>query len=451
MQVTTKSTATGFALRTKGGKRKAAGEIRFPKQVWQAFAAKEALTNELAYVMTMAPPLILQESVADYATAPPRFLDLYNSCFTEDIPILVEKIPGESSEDLKKRFQEIEHRFQATPTDNLIPPEYNWNPRRVVLPFSYGKDSLLSLATLQSLGCEVIPVNIDNKMHRQDNPAQRKLQEEMANKLGITVHQVGYDMLPLAPPQEEETPEGRLLLAHIHFVYLLAMLPFCTYFQAPTIVLNNEYHNSLNFLQREGYLLPRKVMQSEKTTKNLAALAEGLSHGQITAVNLLGGLGNFAIHRLLHEDFPHLAPYRVNCRQETAEHDRWCHNCPRCARAFLFFLAEGKNPYEHGFSRSMLTETKFDLFSMSKGLVAWEDSYHLFQQQEEHLALFEAMEMGSEAKEPLLKILSQSPFRPPPVNRAMLKQAVFSLHKQPEHSLEKKAAKLYKRLLSGFH
>ena len=35
-----------------------------------------------------------------------------------------------------------------------------WNPRRVILPFTYGKDSLLSPATLSALGYEVILVHI---------------------------------------------------------------------------------------------------------------------------------------------------------------------------------------------------------------------------------------------------------------------------------------------------
>ena len=329
-----------------------------------------------------------------------------------------------------------------------MPPCHTWNKRRVVLPFSYGKDSLLSLATLQALGYEVFLVNIDERVLPRGNSLRLKLQQKLRQELGLQTHQIINEIQLLSDYQILERPETCLHQVHIHFVYLLAMLPFCRYFQAPTIVLNNEYHNSLNFMQREGYLVQHTVMQSHETTDKLAYLAEELSAHQITAINLLGGLGDFAIHRLLHEKFPHLAPYRVSCHLEMCDHERWCHDCPRCIRAYLFFLAQGQDPAKHGFSPSMLKKECIGYLSMAREQVAAEDNFHLFQQQEERLALEEALATGVE--EPIIAGLNGKHRPLTPVEKSAVKRAVFSFRKKPNHPVEHEAAQLFKRLLSNF-
>jgi len=59
-------------------------------------------------------------------------------------------------------------------------------------------------------------------------------------------------------------------------------------------------------------------------------------------------------------------------------HDKWCHDCYRCTHAFLFFLAQGKDPFEQGFVTSMLQKDKKKHFSLSKADIHPDDQYHKY-------------------------------------------------------------------------
>lgn len=450
MEIQIEHTSRGYSLSITGPAWNAEPcEIRFPEEVWTNFPAKETLRNELAYILTLAPPLILKHPTVWYSTPEPRFLNFYEECFELAIPNMVEPIPAEESGDILERFRSILRHFPGESTKEEMKRLDSWNPRRVILPFTFGKDSLLSLATLHALGYEVILVNIDERVLPRGKAIRVGLKKQLAEEYGLTCHLVENEIQLLSDWQVLEQPVTQLHQVHIHFIYLFAMIPFCTYYRAPTIVLSNEYENTLNTVHRGGYLSPHIIMQGHMISQRLGRVAEQFSGGQITAVNLIGILDNFSIHRMLHEDFPAYGKYRVTCHMEVSEYARWCHDCYRCAQPFIYFMALGHNPFSMGFEASMLEEDKKPHYSLFRQSIHPKDDYHRFVKDEESLAFLMAHRRGAEG--PLMDCFEKEFLRDTEKREASLEEKVFRLQAKPGRSrVEREAAGLYRDLLSKY-
>ena len=449
MEIHFEQISRGYSLRVSGAWAIEPCELRFPEEVWESFPAKEELRNELAYVLTLAPPVILRHPTVWYSTPEPQFFDIYNDCFELSIPNMVEPIRRENSEEILQQFRAVGRHFTGSTRAQPIKRLHFWNPRRVVLPFSFGKDSLLSLATLHALGYEVILVTIDERVLPRGEAVRCGLRKQLAKDHGLELQTVRNEIQLLSDWQVLRRPETRLHQVHIYFVYLFAMIPFCIHFGAPTIVFNNEYHNSLPYLHREGYILPHKVMQSHALTERLARMAETFSDGQITVSNLIGGMGNYAIHRILHQQYPDFGKYRVTCHLEVSDFSRWCHDCYRCAQAFIYFMATGRDPFEMGFEESMLETDKKQHFSLFRESIYPEDGYHRFTADEERLAFLMADLAGFNG--PLLDLFKERFPRQTEAETARLTGRVFRLHTKPgRRAVERESAALYKTFLRGY-
>ncbi|MCD4674689.1 MAG: hypothetical protein K8S18_01675 [Desulfobacula sp.] len=424
-------------------------EFRFPEHIWNVFPAKQALINELAYICTLPTPLILKYPVVEYDTSKPRFIDFYHHCFDQAIPNLVEEIPSERADSLYHRFHSIQRKFHGDKIEGGFPARHGWNKKTIVLPLSYGKDSLLSLATLRELGYKVIPVYIDERVLPRGNFIKEKLKRKLKNQFDLYCHIVENELHLLCDYQVLEQPLTQLHRLHIYFVYLLAMIPFCYYYRAPVIIFNNEFHHNFLQLHKDEYLCPHRYMQSTDALKGYADLVQKFSGGQLTVANFIGVLDDFAIHRILHGRFPEFGSYQVSCHMEMNQYKRWCHNCYRCARAFIFFLAMGIDPFEMGFEVSMMPEDKKKLFVLFGSKIDIEDEYKRYVAAEEELAFLMALKRG--ASGPLMD-LYRSKFQSGKTDikkqEKKLKKKVFRLHcKAGSTSVEKKAAKLYKGYL----
>ena len=174
VEVQVNNTPRGFSLAISGAWKAASCELRFPEKVWRSFPAKNQLITELSYILTLVTPLILEHPTVWYTTQIPRFFDFYNDCFEQSIPNLVEFIPVESANDILQRFRGTGRHFSEKCRMENMKKLSGWDKNRMVLPLSFGKDSLLSLATLRRLGYEVTSVNIDERVL----PKGKKIREK---------------------------------------------------------------------------------------------------------------------------------------------------------------------------------------------------------------------------------------------------------------------------------
>lgn len=356
-------TDSGFSLQTGGKWHADVCAMRFPGAVWKSFKGKESLVSELAYVTTLATPLILKHDRVHYNTPRPEYLETYNRCFEKSIPNLTEPIPDETAHAILQRFREVSLHFNGESLHNSFDFPNTRGEKRVILPFSFGKDSLLTLALLRSMDYTVIPVIIDERVLPRGFAMKTLLCRRLAKNTGIQCQQVINEIQLLSDYQVLEQNPTRLYQVQVYFIYLLAMLPFCAYYKAPLIAVNNEYANTLKTIHKNNILAEKRVMQGKEVTRMLSTIIKKIGGGRVRLTNLIGGLGDFAIHRLLHEIYHEFSFYRISCHMEMTGHTRWCHECDRCARAYLFSVAMGYNTREMEFEHSMLEEEHARYFS----------------------------------------------------------------------------------------
>ncbi|MEN8212216.1 MAG: hypothetical protein ABFR31_10895, partial [Thermodesulfobacteriota bacterium] len=450
MYFKTEQTLKGFSLSLTGPAWQADPcEFRFPKHIWESFPAKQALVNELAYICTLPTPLILKYPAVEYDTGRPQYFEFYNHCFNQSVPNLVESIPSEKADSIYHLFHSIQREFHGKAIKGGLQVSNEWDSKTVVLPLSYGKDSLLSLATLRDFGYKVIPVYIDERVLPRGKAVRATLQKKLNKQFAIHCHIVENELHLLCDYEVLEQPLTELHRLHVYFVYLLAMIPFCYYYRAPTIVFNNEFHHNLLQLHKDGYLCHHRYMQSAEAVKGYDNLVKNFSSNQIDVVNFIGVLNNFSIYKILYEKFPEFKNYQVSCQMDTHEYQRWCHNCYRCARAFMFFLAMGIDPFDMDFEKSMMPEKNKKHFVIFNRELIDEDQYEHYMAVEEKLAFLMALKKGAEG--PLMDLFkSKFKIEKPHIEEQeqRLKKKVFCLQTKPGLTkLEKKAAKLYKNFL----
>ena len=438
MQFHVTPTDRGFSLEIGGDHFRAPPcEFRYPQEVWQAYPAKAALIRELAYITPLATPLILDHPRVSYDTPRPLLFKRYRALFAQAIPNLVEAIPAHSSSEVFARFHALYHHFAGNADTEALPPQ-GWNPRRAVLPLSFGKDSLLSLATLRALGYEVIPVSIDERMLPRGTALREPLMARLHREHGLECLPLVNEIQLLSDHEVLKTAPTRLYQVQVHFIYALAMLPFCSYYDAPLIVLSNELLPGLDKVQREEYLLPQRYMQGEEANLEMDRMVQDLSAGQIRVVNPIGALGNLAIHTLLHRDFSEFGTYQVSCHLEVTPHERWCHDCERCSHAYLYFRALGLDPYAYGFAHSLLDGSAERHFVAAGPSPHPDDAHRRFLRGEERLAACWARRRGEEFPA----------WTPQQLDVATdTADYLLALHRQPHHPLEAAAHTLYERLL----
>jgi hypothetical protein len=422
-------------------------EIIFPPEVWQSFSGREMLIQELAYCSVLATPLLLKADTVSFSTPRPRFLKFYNRCFINTLPNMVEDIPDEDSLTWKNNFRSLKRAFSGPPVKKALSLQGAGN-KSVVIPFSFGKDSLLSMGLLHELDFDILPVVIDESMLPRAHRMKLERMKILEKSHGIRFTLVTNEIQLLSDFEILNTPPTRLYQVQAYFIYLLAMLPFSEYHNAPFLIMNNEYRMSLKYLHRENILTHYKHMQNRGIDREFDSLAKKMTRGKLSVINLIDGLGDFAIHYLLHHHYPELGKMRISCHMEITEYSHWCHDCYRCANAYLFTLALGDDPGEFGFEKSMLecdSRKHFKLFHPRDK----DDDYRTFAAQEEMLAFLMAYEKGN--REPLTEEFKKYFHGHAIEKRESLLKNVISNHSSPNrHPVKDEASVLINNKLKCF-
>ncbi|MBN1533160.1 MAG: hypothetical protein JXA20_10895 [Spirochaetes bacterium] len=445
MHIDAHLTARGIAVHLDGEVSTAVPyEIRFPEEIWHPYSGKDFLLNEIAYVATLAVPMLVESPRVTYATARPRFYKLYNYSFEQSIPNMTEEIPEENPRSITRRWRDMKRDF-AGREGKRRQARNKTNRRMCVIPFSFGKDSLLSLGLLLRLGCRVIPVMINEFMLPRAWKMKQSKSPELYRATGLKTRRVENEIQLLSDFEVLGMPRTRLYQVQAHFMYLLAMLPFCEFYGSPSIILNNELMNSLPFVHRCGITAPRRFMQSRHATAIMRSIATLSTGGAVSVHNLIGGLGDFAIHYLLHEHFTDLSKLRTSCHMELTRHDRWCHGCERCARAYLFSLALGEDPGAMGFRHSLATGESMKHFNAiappGRG-----DAYREFAGEEERLACTMAHQRGH--RDELIMTLHRNRAPLPAHHLRSTTGRVFGIHeRRPLRSIHGNSRSMMQHLL----
>jgi len=373
-------------------------DIIYPENIWPKYPPfqKKLLSENLTFALTFHLPYLNQEDSLNYLMARPVTEPFLFKAFISALPstALMKK---ESTSKLIKKFFEIDYHFiqgKNILTPSLFPRKTN---KIAILPFTFGKDSLLTYSLCKELEIDPILVFVKEPLLEQENYHKeilaKKFFEEFKEKVLFIDNQAG---------KLREAGEGwygwELQLTQ----YAIMLLPFVFATKSRYLFFSNEQSCNEEFLDKEGFWCNPVYEQSVKWLEQMNDLLQMLGIKNLEVGSLIEPLHDLAIIKILHHRYPEVAKYQTSCFAEKpeAKFSRWCGNCSKCARLFILFLAHDIDPAKIGISTNMLSlkhKNKYALFENGNGKDSGYDQSGLGRD-EQLLAFFLAYKNGKKGE-----------------------------------------------------
>ncbi|MBW2966186.1 hypothetical protein KY342_03720, partial [Candidatus Woesearchaeota archaeon] len=226
-------------------------KLRYPSQIWKAYPKKEKafFIDNLAYSNTVCTPLVSGVGKINYNTSKPFVKNYINESVLRDIPSAVEDYPVHTSE-MIKRFRKVKYGFK----DNRIKkPIFSGETyEKAIVPFSCGKDSLLTLAVCDEIGLEPIAVYFNDTVSPSENRIKINYLKKINKKIGIKIEIVRNEIEKLNDFEFLGKDEGVIGYSHLVFNFCLLSLPINYFYNAKYTVLGNEEGLNLKFRNKDG-------------------------------------------------------------------------------------------------------------------------------------------------------------------------------------------------------
>ena len=371
--------------------------LSYPKKIWKNYPKKEKdfLFDNLAYLLTITFPLVSEFKTVQYNTSSPLFKPYFQQMVIRDIPSSTEDYPVSTAKTVKG-FMNLEVNFKNYHIKN---PLYQTRPakNRLIIPLSFGKDSLLTLAVAREIGFEPIAVYINDTVSGLENSWKLDLVKKLSQDFKIETLVITNQIEKLNDFEYWNKNESSLGYAHMIAGFCFLSLPLTYFFKASYIALGNQQDMSFSFWNKEGYRAFPSFDQSLEGTKQLDSIISLATQNKVRLISLIEPLTNLAITKILNQRYPELAKFQISCDALNTLNNRrkWCLNCSKCARLFIFMKAWGINPEKLGFTRELLGKSSEKLYRLFSGKLA--DNYEKSKEarDEQLLAFYLAYKKGA--------------------------------------------------------
>lgn len=328
-------------------------DVVYPKRIWQKYPSplKKLLADNVTFSQTFHLPLLLSKyDSLDYKMPNPITQALFFKGMVHDLPSTA-FLKNDSTTKLLKKLLAVKYKFEVTRPKiaNVAFPK----PRRSgVIPFTFGKDSLLTLGLCQELEIPVklvfvyepTPDSVVEGAHKM------KLAKEFFREFNLDVE---FLQNQLGVMRESHGWLGwELQLTQ----YSLLLLPYAYANRSRYLFFSNEQSCNFEFINNEGFVSNPVFEQSH------AWMAENNMYTRILGAkntflsSLVGPIHELAILKILHHRYKNIAKYQMSCWSENrqAKKKRWCGHCSKCARLYIFLLALGIDPKTVDFKDDLL-------------------------------------------------------------------------------------------------
>ncbi|MBM3284036.1 hypothetical protein FJY90_07415 [Candidatus Gottesmanbacteria bacterium] len=338
--------------------------IVYPSTIWQEFPEvyRQIFADSLTYFLTMHLSLVDTQRLV-YHFPPPVTEPFFFKGLVYSLPetILTENNKETMSSLLRLLYNSS---FRINYTER---PRYarfknvnrnSW--KRALIPFSFGKDSLLTFALAQELGIKPYPIFFREPRSPYENKHKARLADRFFEEFDIDIN-----FFPVSAGwlrQIEDHYWGwDLLLTQ----YSLLLIPFIFGTRSRYLFWANEQSCNETFVDKGGFIVNPVFEQSYNWLLATNAMAKILGCNAIFA-SLIEPIHEIAIMKILHSRYPEIGRYQMSCfsEEKEAKNKRWCGVCSKCARMYIFMLALGINPKRVGFFQNMLTAGKKHLFAV---------------------------------------------------------------------------------------
>ena len=339
-------------------------DIIYPNNSWLKYPDfyKKVLAENLAFALTLHLSYLYENiSSINFSMARPITEPFFFKAFILALPSTA-LMNQQSSSDLIKKFFKTEYKFLKD--KNILNPNLSAREtdKTAVLPFTFGKDSLLTFSLCKELGIKTIPTFVKEPFTEQENRHKEilkaKFLEEFGEEILIIDNQAGMLREPANGWHGWE-----LQLTQ----YATMLLPMVYSNKARYLLFSNEQSCNDKFLDSENFWCNPVYEQSTEWLRQIEDIIQILGIKNLRVGSLIEPLHDLAIIKILHNRYSKFAKYQTSCFAEKPEgkNNRWCGNCSKCARIYIFFLAHNIDPKKIGIPSDMLKlehKNKYTLF-----------------------------------------------------------------------------------------
>ncbi len=335
----------------------------YPKDIWSRYNGhlKEVLKDNVAFSATLFLPQMLDCGEITYATARPLAESYLLENGLYDMPSCAIGDKKSSISYILKFFNSQYHfADEEIKRPDSISMKKRIGEKTAIVPFSFGKESLLNFALCRELGIEPILVHFIEPWSPHEYHHKKKLIREFENEFKTTIHTVTYGpgYFKYGRYWNLNTELGWGL--HVT-EYCIVLAPFVSHFNADTIVLGNERSCNDTFVDTEGVRVYKAGYDQCKYWTGQQGMLSSLITGQrVDVVSFVEPIYELAETRILHHRYPDIGKYQMSCfvDDERGHENRWCERCVKCGYMFALIAAFGFDYKKIGF-RQNLFEKKY--------------------------------------------------------------------------------------------
>lgn len=342
--------------------------IIYPAEIWEQYGedAKQVLLDNIAYSATVFLPQILDLPEIKYATARPSAEPFLFENGIYDMPSCAVADKKSSLDYIKKFFNTLYvYANNEIKMTSMISKKENSGGRTAIIPFSFGKESLLNFSLCRELGITPILVNVIEPSNKFEYFHKKELIKDFEKEFNVHVYTLknypGYFRYGRYWGLNTELGWG------LHTTeYCILMAPFAKYFNADYIVLGNERSCNDIFFDNEGVLVYKAGYdQYRNWTPQQGLLASLVLGRRIDVISLVEPLYEIAETKILHTRYPEVGKYQMSCfadNDNAAEH-RWCQSCVKCGYMYALASAFNIDIKKIGFTKNLFDEAHAGVYN----------------------------------------------------------------------------------------
>ncbi|MEM4397760.1 MAG: hypothetical protein QW757_04015 [Candidatus Woesearchaeota archaeon] len=358
----------------------------FPEKIWKNYPEKlkDIFCDNYAYLKVLHLPQMLSQNWKNKSyknlDIEKNFHDLKNLKFKTSYPMFKQQIfnahlnnisfcadvDNVSTKEQLKNFLDLNVTFENYEIKNLAyfdKEERKEKEEKAIVNMSFGKDSLLTFALAKELGLNPVPVFMLDNAVKLENEYKKELIKKFSKEFNTEVYIIDNQTGILHDYRTWKLPRTELGYGHLMTELLFDIMPFVYYENAKYILFGDEKSCDDTYINNEGFLSYPVYDQSSDWVKEMDNMA---SFFGMKVSSFIEPLYELAIIKILHKRYPEIGKYQMSCFPDENEYGKehyWCEHCSKCARIYIFMLANNLYPKSIGFRTDMLVKENEHLFS----------------------------------------------------------------------------------------
>lgn len=425
-------------------------QITYPVSIWKEFPEgnRQDFADALAYALTVH--LCMNghsKMIYDFPhpSIEPYLFESMVYSLGETTIVGEDKLPLSG---LLKNFynRNLNVEFTGRPRFSRFKNVVRNTKNRALIPFSFGKDSLLTFSLCREIGINPYPVFFQEPKSPFENRHKRRLAERFLEEFSVDV-----TFFPVASGRLRQNDGNFWGWDMLFTQYSLMLIPYIFGHRAKYLLWSHEQDCNVFFEDGEGYKVNPVFEQSKRWLLTLNHIARDLGSNAVIA-SIIEPIDEISTTYILHHRYPEIAKYQFSCfaEEEDKANSRWCGMCDKCVMMNIFFLALGIDPKSVGLKENLLTEKKKSLYLLFRGEKSkfWVAGKKDLWWEEQLLAFYMAYKNG--AKGALMDEFKRDFLKEAKSRERELRQKFFGIHSSDTltYELKKPLLKIYQEELS---